>query len=109
MNKWIYNTIKYIYLSGKHVTNWHVSGWKRFLFGTQRNVAIFKMLTLKTGVILKNALYLFLIIFIRLLTREHYVVREYMQQEKAFSVKGKDQNRIFPNANTVSKAGKFNK
>lgn len=42
-----------------------------------RNVAIFKMLKLKTGIILKNALYLFLlIIFIRLLIREHYSVKE---------------------------------
>lgn len=44
-----------------------------------RNVAIFKMLNLKTDIILKNALYLFLlIIFIRLLIREHYTVKEVM-------------------------------
>lgn len=44
-----------------------------------RNVAIFKMLNLKTDIILKNALYLFLIIiFIRLLIREHYAVKEDM-------------------------------
>lgn len=40
---------------------------------------------------------------------ERYVAREDMWQEKAFSVKASNQNRIFPNANTVTEDGKFNK
>lgn len=50
-----------------------------------RNVAIFKMLNLKTDIILKNALYLFLlIIFIRLLIRELYRERGYVAEKGFF-------------------------
>lgn len=63
-----------------------------FLFGNQKNVAIFKMLNPRTEVILKDLLYLFLTVFIRSFIGQYYVVRENTLQGKASSVKAKDQS-----------------
>lgn len=98
--------IKYIFSSEKHVTNLHVPGCEKllgisfssqreiffFLFGTQKNVAIFKMLNPRTEVNLKDLLYLFLTVFIRSFIGQYYVVREDTLQGKASSVKAKDQS-----------------
>ena len=81
-----------------------------YSFGTQRNGTIFKMLNPRTGVILKNILHLVLIIFIRLLIGQHYVVREDMQQREASSGRPNIKiDRIFPNAKTGTEDGQFSK